>query len=42
MRRFGTRTAIQLRLTESRNHQTIGINWAREFEFAVTLRALGP
>ena len=37
------RGAVQLRLEPTRNNQAIGVNWARDFEFAATiLRLLGP
>jgi hypothetical protein len=37
------RTAVQLRLSRSRNNQRSGINWARDFEFRATLSRLhGP
>lgn len=37
------RTAVQLRLEPTKNNQSCGIRWAREFEFRATLRALvGP
>jgi hypothetical protein len=43
LRRFGTRTSIQLRLEPSRNNQRQRINWADDFEFAATLENLaGP
>ena len=34
---FGQRTEIRLRLHSSKNNQRIGINWAKDFEFAATL-----
>lgn len=37
------RTAVQLRLTRSRNNQQCGVHWARDFELGATLRRLqGP
>jgi hypothetical protein len=39
--RFKRRTYIQLRLAPTRNNQRHRINWARDFEFAVTLGAYG-
>jgi nucleoid-associated protein YgaU len=37
------RTAVQLRLSPSRNNQRVRINWARDFEFGAKLRELrGP
>jgi hypothetical protein len=33
--------ALQLRLTPSRNNQQTGIRWAKDYEFAATLRAHG-
>jgi PD-(D/E)XK nuclease superfamily protein len=41
MAQFAGRTSIQLRLGPTRNNQTIGINWAEDFEFAATLGRLG-
>jgi hypothetical protein len=38
---FGHRSTIHLRLTPARNNQTARINWAKDFEFAATLAALG-
>jgi hypothetical protein len=35
---FGGRSSIQLRLRPARNNQKLGINWAKDFEFAATLR----
>jgi hypothetical protein len=35
------RWALQLRLEPTRNNQSIGIHWARDFEFAATLPKLG-
>jgi PD-(D/E)XK nuclease superfamily protein len=34
---FAFRTEIQLRLAPARNNQQVGINWAKDFEFAATL-----
>jgi len=34
---FGGRRYVQLRLSPTHNNQMVGINWAEEFEFAVTL-----
>jgi hypothetical protein len=40
---FGQRSAIQLRLSPTKNNQHVGVNWAKEFEFAATLSRLqGP
>ena len=37
------RGAVQLRLEPTRNNQTLGIRWARDFEFGATLTSLsGP
>jgi PD-(D/E)XK endonuclease len=37
------RAAIQLRLSPTRNNQSTGIQWARDYEFGATLQALrGP
>jgi hypothetical protein len=37
------RRAFQLRLAPARNNQRLGVNWARDYEFAATLGALaGP
>jgi hypothetical protein len=39
------RVQVQLRVAPSRNNQKLGINWAKDFEFAATLRRepiLGP
>jgi prevent-host-death family protein len=38
---FSGRVAIQLRLEPARNNQNLGINWAKEYEFAATLGAQG-
>ena len=38
---FEERRAIQLRLAPSRNNQRVGINWAKDYEFAATLRRSG-
>ena len=35
------RRQIHLRLTPARNNQTLGVNWANDFEFAATLDSLG-
>ena len=35
------RRQIHLRLTPARNNQTLGVNWANDFEFAATLGTLG-
>jgi hypothetical protein len=34
---FANRIAIQLRLGPTRNNQNVGINWAKDYEFAATL-----
>ena len=40
---FAGRTTVQLRLGPTRNNQAMGINWAKDFEFAATLSRLqGP
>ena len=37
------RAAVQLRLSPTRNNQATGIQWARDYEFGATLKALlGP
>ena len=41
MSTFGTRTYAQLRLAPSRNQQRARINWAEDYDFAVTLERLG-
>ena len=41
MERFAQRTYVQLRLAPSKNNQRARINWADEYEFGATLRALG-
>ena len=38
IRRFAGRAEIRLRLSPTRNNQTFGVTWAKEFEFAATLR----
>ena len=38
---FPYRHAVQLRLGPTRNNQHLGINWAKDFEFAARLRATG-
>ena len=38
---FVGRSEVQLRLGPCRNNQQAGVNWARDFEFAATLRPLG-
>ena len=38
---FAGRSDISLRLTPTRNNQSLGVNWAKDFEFAATLRPLG-
>jgi len=41
--RFERRTYVHLRLAPAKNNQKIGINWADDFAFDATLRALlGP
>ena len=42
MSEFETRTYVQLRLAPSRNNQRARINWAADYDFAVTLESLGP
>jgi hypothetical protein len=39
---FSGRSQIFLRLEPSRNNQRNGIHWARDYEFAARLSALGP
>jgi hypothetical protein len=39
---FAGRPSIQLRLSPARNNQQRGINWAKDFDFAATIRGLGP
>ena len=39
--RFAGRSAIQLRLSPTKNNQMLGINWAEDFEFAARLRRHG-
>ena len=39
---FAGRPSIQLRLSPARNNQRRGINWAEDFDFADTIRRLGP
>jgi PD-(D/E)XK endonuclease len=34
---FANRIAVQLRLGPTKNNQSVGINWAKEYEFAATL-----
>jgi hypothetical protein len=41
LERFVNRSAIQLRLAPTKNNQRAGVNWAKDFEFAATLGALG-
>ena len=36
--RIDGRRGIQLRLDPTRNNQQLGVNWARDWEFAATLR----
>ena len=38
---FAGRTQISLRLGPCRNNQNVGINWAKDFEFAATLGPRG-
>ena len=38
---FASRAVVHLRLQPARNNQRAGIHWAKEFEFAATLRAFG-
>jgi hypothetical protein len=38
---FSRRAHISLRLRPARNNQSVGINWAKEFEFGATLGAVG-
>ena len=38
---FANRIAIQLRLAPTRNNQSVGINWAKDYEIAATLDRLG-
>ncbi len=39
---FSGRTQLHLRLERSKNNQTLGINWARNYEFGARLPRLGP
>ena len=39
---FSGTTQIYLRLEPSRNNQSVGIRWAKDYEFAATLSTLGP
>jgi PD-(D/E)XK nuclease superfamily protein len=39
---FVGRTQLHLRLTPCKNNQALGINWAKDFEFAAKLGAAGP
>jgi hypothetical protein len=40
---FGGHTAVSLRLGPARNNQSVGVRWARDYEFGATLGALvGP
>jgi hypothetical protein len=41
MSEFGASTYVQLRLAPSWNHQRAGINWADDYDFAVTLKTFG-
>jgi hypothetical protein len=38
---FPNQIAIQLRLAPARNNQSLGINWAKDYEFAATLGVPG-
>jgi hypothetical protein len=38
---FANRIVIQLRLTPTKNNQKLGINWAKDYEFAATIGHLG-
>jgi PD-(D/E)XK endonuclease len=38
---FANRIAVQLRLGPTRNNQNLGINWAKNYEFAATLGPQG-
>jgi hypothetical protein len=38
IRRFAGRAEIRLRLSPTRNNQAFGVTWAKDFEFAATLR----
>ncbi len=38
---FAGRARVHLRLRPARNNQQVGITWAKDFEFAATLSALG-
>ena len=38
---FAARSQVLLRLAPSRNNQQLGINWAKDYEFAATLGAQG-
>ncbi len=39
---FSGTSQIHLRLEPSRNNQSTGIHWAKDYEFSATLSALGP
>ena len=34
---FAGRTQVNLRLRSCRNNQSVGVNWAKDYEFAATL-----
>jgi hypothetical protein len=38
---FEGRSSIQLRLAPTKNNQQVGVNWAKDFEFAATLGPRG-
>jgi PD-(D/E)XK endonuclease len=38
---FAGRAVIQLRLRPAKNNQRVGVNWAKDFEFAATLGRYG-
>jgi hypothetical protein len=38
---FPNQIAIQLRLEPTRNNQSLGINWAKDYEFAATISVSG-
>jgi PD-(D/E)XK nuclease superfamily protein len=38
---FASRSAIQLRLAPTKNNQRVGVNWAKDFEFAATIGRQG-
>jgi hypothetical protein len=41
LKTFAGRAVIQLRLRPAKNNQPVGVNWAKDFEFAATLGPYG-